>query len=157
MRQYLFGYDDIVADFVAKNTRATFEKYTAIGILEDGKLIAGVVYHNYMPEYKNIELSIFSTTPRWATKDAIKIILRYPFFQLKCRRVTAQVAARNDRALKFTQGIGFRKEGRVRLGYGNDDLIVLGMMYKEAKRWLNPAGNRYNGQEFTKTAASTRP
>ena len=44
--------------------------------------------------------------------------------------------ASNKRMLRLIYGLGFRKEGVIRQGYGREDMIVCGMVYKEAKRWL---------------------
>lgn len=141
MTQLVFGNDAIIAAWVAsKIPRMTGQTFPhgskAIGVTRRGAIIAGIVYHNYYPEYKNIEISMAADSPMWATREVITALLRYPFIQLGCRRVTTCTPIRNKRALKFNYGIGFKKEGVIRRGYGNQDMIICGMLRKEAERWL---------------------
>lgn len=139
MRWFVYGQDIAVAQWVSE--RIPHSNYpggfSAIGIAEDDKLIAGVIYHNWIKRYGNIEISMAADTPRWATPEALKRLLWYPFRELRCRRVTTCTPASNKRALRFNYGIGFQKEGRIRQGYGTEDMIIAGMTYSEAKKWLN--------------------
>ena len=137
MRWFVYGQDVAVGDWVHERIpHAEFGPYVAIGLAEDNTLIAGVVYHNYVPRYGNIEISMAADSPRWATPEAIGTFLRYPFGQLRCRRVTTCTPASNKRALRFNHGIGFQKEGVIRQGYGKEDMVLCGLVYREAKRWL---------------------
>lgn len=138
MRWFVYGHDKLVAKWVADRMPyvSEFNQCAAIGLAENKQLIAAVVYHNYIPDYGNIEISMAADTPRWATPEAIGTFLRYPFVQLRCRRVTTCTPAKNKRALRFNYGIGFKKEGVVRQGYGKDDLVVCGLLYREAKKWI---------------------
>lgn len=152
----MFGENALVAEWVSQritSINADFKNCVAIGVTKNGKLIAGVVYHNYFPDFKNIELSMAADSPMWATKDIIKALLQYPFIQLGCKRITTCTSARNKRALKFNYGIGFRREGVIRRGYGNHDMIICGMLRKEAERWLKTEKEEVNGQENTKSTA----
>lgn len=143
MRALVFGRDALVASWVGERIGAGFTNYAAIGLAEDGQLIAGVVYHNHNSTYGNIEISMAASSSRWATPEAIGAFLRYPFSQLRCRRVTTCTPASNKRALRFNYGIGFQKEGVLRQGAGREDLVICGMVYKEAKRWLKQKGLPY--------------
>src|SRR5579862_9033727 len=69
---------------------ADFGPATAIGVVsEDGRALGGVVFHNYQPRFRNIEVSFASETPRWLTRNLIRQLLAYPFDQLACQRLTA--------------------------------------------------------------------
>ena len=111
-----------------------FQNYAAIGWEEDGRLIAGVVYHDYLPKQKAITASI-AGEGRWATKRSLNGFFRYPFMQLQVNRITVCVRADNPRALDMDRRLGFVEEGRLRLGYGDADMIVFGMLKHEC-RWL---------------------
>ena len=64
MRWFVYGQDVAVGDWVHERIpHAEFGPYVAIGLAEDNTLIAGVVYHNYVPRYGNIEISMAATTP----------------------------------------------------------------------------------------------
>lgn len=139
MRWFVYGQDQAVADWVNKRIpHARFEQFSAIGLAEDDKIIAGVVYHNYIHVYGNIEISMAADSPKWATPESLRAFLSYPFTQLRCRRITTCTPASNKRALKFNYGIGFQKEGVIRQGYGKEDMIICGMVFREAKKWLKP-------------------
>lgn len=140
MRHFVFGRDQLVADWVkARIPHAeSFGAFSAIGLAENDWIIAGVVYHNYLKTYGNIELSMAADTPRWATPETLKVFLSYPFKQLRCLRVTTCTPQSNKRALKFNYGIGFQKEGVIRQGYGkSENMVICGLTYNEAKKWLN--------------------
>lgn len=137
----LTGADEYVARWVTQRLGITFEKFSALGVMLDKKIVAGVVYHNYIPDYKNIEVSMAADTPKWATKDHLHTLLDYPFSQLGCNRITTLTSVSNKRALKFNFGIGFKQEGLIRKGLGNEDMIVCGLLKEEAILWRN------NGQK----------
>lgn len=104
----------------------------AIGVIRDNTLVAGVVYSGFRPEQQDCEMTIAALTPRWASRQAISMLLAYPFKQLECRRVTARVRGDNERALRFDLGVGFKVEGRMRSWYEPGvDAIVLGMLAEE--------------------------
>lgn len=86
-------------------------EYAAIGVARNGEVIAGVIYHNFIPDYRGIEISMAATSPRWATRENIKALLAYPFEQLGCRWVMTCTPHTNERALKFNKGIGFVQRG----------------------------------------------
>lgn len=103
--------------------------------MKGAEVVAGIIYHNFIPEYKNIEISMVATNPRWATKKILNQLLSYPFNQLGCQRITTCIPSSNERAIKFNLGIGFRHEGTIRKGCGKEDMFVFGMLKTEAKRW----------------------
>lgn len=139
MRQLTYGKDELIANWVGQRTqygRFGDSPYTAIGVLYDGEAAAGVIYHNYQPTFGTIEMSIAADSPKWASRQVIGVLLRYPFLQLGCQRVTACVAAKNWESLEFNKRLGFQVEGYVRRGFGDDDLIVMGLLREEAEKWI---------------------
>jgi len=150
----LLGEDKIVGEFVKKHIPHLYlNSYTTIGILSDDKLIAGCVYHRNYADFGDIEMSIAAESPRWATKFNILALLDYPFNQLNCIRVTACSRGKNSRTRGFLEGIGFKQEGVIRRGFGDDDTIVYGMLKEEAGRWLNLGMG--NGKKSTKGSSGT--
>lgn len=133
----VYGADAQVAQWVAAHIRHVdnFDKVTAIGIAEDGKLIAGVVYHRFAQE--NIEMSIAATTPRWIGKGRLHALFYYPFAQLGCTRVTAQTPRGNKRARRMLEGLGFKLEGVMREAYPHQkDAFIYGLLKREC-RWID--------------------
>ncbi len=117
---------------------ADFGPATAIGVVsEDGDALGGVVFHNYQPRFRNIEVSFASETPRWLTRNLIRQILAYPFDQLACQRLTAITPKKARAARAFLDHFGFKREGVVRRGFGADDAVISGMLRREweQSRW----------------------
>jgi RimJ/RimL family protein N-acetyltransferase len=139
----VLGRDPEVADWVARRiphvgSGAAFGPCAAIGVeAEDGALLGGVVYSNWQPACRSIEASFASAAPRWLTRRIIGGILSYPFDQLDCQRITALTPRRAKAARRFLDAFGFRREGLVRLGFGDDDAVVSGMLRREweGSRW----------------------
>ena len=119
---------------------------TAMGIEHEGKLICAVLYFNYQPKHGDIEMSLVSDDPKCCNNKRITGFFRYPFTQLGCKRVTAQVEADNARCLRLLKFFGFKEEGVKRLGFqGKKDLILCGLLRDEFKwleepedQWLSP-------------------
>jgi RimJ/RimL family protein N-acetyltransferase len=127
----------------------------AIGVADkDDNLIGGVVFNNYQPQYRNIEVSFASIRANWLTPTLCTGILSYAFDQLGCNRITSLTPKRNRRARQFLQKFGFCHEGTIRYGYGNDHTIISGLL---ASEWAEHRFNRNRVNEQAKSAASTRP
>lgn len=124
------------------STRIGFKQgAVAIGVAKDGDLLAVFAFDNYHSGRDgnplNIECSLASISPRWVTRGILRAVFHYPFCQLKVQRVTTLIAASNARSVKFTVGLGFTIEGRVREALdGKEDLFVTGMIREESRRWL---------------------
>ncbi|MBP9694627.1 MAG: GNAT family N-acetyltransferase [Alphaproteobacteria bacterium] len=103
----------------------------AMSIMDDQKRIGAVVYHRYMGY--DCEMSIYTESPKWAQKGIIKRIFDYPFEQLNVRRVTSTIAVDNYKAQRLVQRLGFVKEGHLRLGFGDQDAILYGLLRNERR------------------------
>lgn len=68
-------------------------------------------------------------------KDAIKIILRYYFRELRYQKVTVYIYSFNERSMKLHESLGFKHEGRIRRAiYTNGnyyDEVIYGMTFEE--------------------------
>lgn len=140
----LFGADQEVAGWVASHIPSMmgegFGPCSAIGVAsETGEPIAGVVYHNHFPQYRNIELSVAAISPKWLTRPIITSLLRYPFVQLGVQRLTVVTPANRQTSVwRFLTKFGFKQEGLIRKGLGTQDAVVWGLL---ASEWRF---NRYN-------------
>lgn len=112
-----------------------FHDYGAIGLEENGRLIAGVVYTLYTGEHGNIMMHVASDgSRRWMTPAYLSACFRFPFVQMKCRRVTGLVRADNAAAQRFDEHLGFKREGVMRQACNDGmDLIVYGMLKEECR------------------------
>jgi RimJ/RimL family protein N-acetyltransferase len=111
----------------------------AIGIAENGELIAAIVFNNY--HWPNIECSIASSSGHWCSRRNLAAIFAYPFRQLACRRVGATTEATNQPVRQFLLRLGFCHEGLMRCAFpptpGNPEghAAVFGMLEAECA-WL---------------------
>lgn len=99
-----------VVPFVAKlaGCRPDFGNCRTLAVLDrDGKLVAGLVFHNWSPEYGVIEVSAAATTARWATRQVLNTALDYVFAH--CQMVVARIAEDNVPARRLWKGLGARE------------------------------------------------
>lgn len=88
-----------------------FGQYKALGVIHQDQMIAGCVYHNYLPQYDHCEISFAADTPKFATRKVILELLKVPFEQYECRTVTLTVPHTAERVKRFVSGIGFKRRG----------------------------------------------
>ena len=130
--KWLFGFDREIIEWVSQRLEnSAFGPAKAIGLAKDGKIIAGVVYHNYRLD--GIEMSIATEDKHWANRNTIRTFFAYPFEQLKCNRVTALVREDNIKSRDMVNRLGFVKEGCLRKALQNKDLYIYGMLKEECK------------------------
>lgn len=111
--------------------------YEAIGIVRDGRLIAGLLYTNWIPcrgGGGNVHMWAVGE-PGWMSKRSIAWMFAYPFLQLGCHRMTVTIDKRNRVARRITEKLGFKLEGVIREGLGpGKDMTVYGLLRSES-RW----------------------
>lgn len=143
MLDYVYGHDELVSHFVATlipHARRGFgPNVKAIGIIDDGALIAGLVYHNYDPEAEIIEISGAALPKKnWLTRGTIARMFQYPFLQCGCQMVVQRTPADDERLLGILASYGYTLITIPRL-FGRDrDGVVCSLTYED---WAN---NRFN-------------
>lgn len=105
----------------------------AIGLEQDGELIAGVLYEDF--NGANVLMHVAGTGRRWLTREFLHVAFWYPFEQLGCKRVTGIVPSVNADALRFDTHLGFQLEATLKDAYPGGDLLVL-VMRREDCRFL---------------------
>jgi RimJ/RimL family protein N-acetyltransferase len=131
--ELLYGCSDEVAGWVADQIPEVnngFQNATAIGVVSNGKLIAGVVYNEWQPEYQTMQLSIAATNPMWARPEIISGLLAYPFYQIDVFKCWMAIPSYNTKSLRMTDHVGFKKEGIMAHQYGKKRHAVLKRMFK---------------------------
>ncbi len=108
----IYGEDDYIAPWVSDKIpyAGDFGPCVTMGAESQGRLIAGFVYNDYQPQFGTIQLSMASISPMWARPETIKEVLRYPFEQLGCYKVWIAIMQGNEKMLKVTAHIGFKRE-----------------------------------------------
>lgn len=139
MLDIVLGLDDQVSKWVALRIDGlpNFGKCRTIGIHQDGRMLAGIVFHNY--DGNSIEISMAADDPRWCTRQIVRDVLGWPFKQLGVRRMQVTILKRNKKARKFVERLGFVYEGTGRKAApGGLDMCVYSMLKTEAERWTGP-------------------
>jgi RimJ/RimL family protein N-acetyltransferase len=137
-----FLIDDRLPDWIAARIDGmkadNLRRYAAtLGVVIGGELVAAMAVGG--KERGNVEITFAADSPKWATRDTIRRMMAWPFDQLDCHRVTTRIAASNKRAIRFNEGIGFRREGVIREGWGpGEDAVLLGLLRSEAPEWMRP-------------------
>lgn len=108
-----------------------FENAKGIGVLStSGNLICGVVYDQWKPEFKTMQLTIAADHPQWARKEIIRDLLSYPFIQLNIFKSWVAIPSDNEKSLKTVTHIGFTYDGTLQHQYGEGRHAIIGRMLK---------------------------
>jgi RimJ/RimL family protein N-acetyltransferase len=130
MLDYIFGHDEVVANFVAQLIpecrERGFGKCAAIGVInEEGKLVGGLVYRNWCPEVGTIEISGAAIPgTNWLSRRTVQIMYDYPFYQVGCQMVIKTTMADNAIVLRIMAAVGFSLHYIKRLGGRDRDGVV---------------------------------
>src|SRR6185369_9129290 len=105
MLRYVYGHDETVAQFVAQlipHAHGRTLTGKAIGVIDDeGKLIAGIVYHQYDPVAETIEITGAALPgSRWLTRETIQRMYQYPFEQLGVQMIVHRTPANTEHLLE---------------------------------------------------------
>lgn len=131
----LYGFDRAVARWAGERLGiADWGPCKTIGVMRDGELVAAAVFNQY--RHPNIEISFVTSSPRWATPKAVRAIMRYPFVQLQCKRLTSTTEAKNQRATAFLCRLGFTQEGYHPDALPTGDAVTFGLLARDAARWI---------------------
>lgn len=133
----LYGYDGVVSAWVANMIPhvTEFEKCAAIGVVRNDAIIAGMVYHDYQPEARTIQLSMAASSPRWAVREIIKGFLDYPFIQLGVYKVWTATPIGNIRAIRVNEKTGFKREAVLAHHFGpRNHAVICRMLAPEYER-----------------------
>jgi RimJ/RimL family protein N-acetyltransferase len=119
------------------------ENATAIGVESDeGGIMGLVAFHDWMPEYRTIQVSAVAEDPRWMrARAAFDLMWRYCWDVCKVDKIWSATPSKNVRALRFVQGLGFKREAVLERQFGDDDAVISRMFREE---WIQrkAAGSR---------------
>lgn len=125
--------------------RLTPEMSTPIGIVDGTgrRLLAVAIFHDYLREYGQIELTAVSVAhpARWCRPEIIAGLLHYPFRQAEARKLVCHIEVGNVPAERFAAGAGMTKEAVLRHHFAHKHHAgVWSMMAGEydRSRWAIP-------------------
>lgn len=131
-----YGQDSFVAQWVLDRIPSLqgypFGPCAAIAVVsEDGRMMAGVVFHDWQPVPRTMQISAAAVTPRWATQSIVRQLLAYPFMTCGVQKVWTAIEHGNIRAIKFNEGIGLLAEARLERHFGESDAVICRMFREE--------------------------
>lgn len=99
------------------------------------RIVAACLYRNYYGRDIELVIGVDNAGPLFGP-EALRFGFGYPFLQLGCRRVTANVASNNHKSKRLVERLGFKHEGTLRENVGEGiDMLVYGMLREEC-RWI---------------------
>ena len=116
----------------------------ALGLVKDGKIVAGVIYENWNKKSIFCHIAI---TGRM-TAQYLAIIFDYPFNQCGVDKIVVPIVSDNAKSIKLVENMGFSEECRLRDASPTGDIIFYTLLRKNC-RFLE---GKYHG----KISISTR-
>lgn len=105
-------FNEAVGDFVSSiiyGEPGRFERYCTLAVHDNGRLIAGVLYHHFHPGAGVIEMSAGSIDKRWLTRPVLKAMFAVPFDVLGCQLAVLRVSECNAVMLRIAKAYGFKE------------------------------------------------
>ena len=121
------------------------EKYCSMAVIENEKLIAGTLFHNWQPDSGVIELTSFSTEKRWLTRLVVRAMFDLPFRWLGCQLVILRVSERNIGMCRIAKRFGFSEFYIPRLRGRDEGEFIYTLSDDQWKE------SPYNGQASSKS------
>lgn len=122
--------DDRVIEFVCGTLGVNFfQGCTALGLEDDGKIVAGFLFNNHTTY--DIEITV-AGSPNSAAPAFLRRVGGYVFEELGCLRMTITTA--QEKIVELATRLGAQTEGRKRNHFGKGrDGIVLGILREDWK------------------------
>jgi RimJ/RimL family protein N-acetyltransferase len=121
----------LVAAWAGHRLNTSFrEPYLALGVLDSkDRLVGAVIYNDY--DACNVEMT--AVGPQAFRRHVAREIFSVAFDELKCRRISLTIPAKNTETLKRARKWGWVVEGTKRHYYDDDDAVILGMTRDECR------------------------
>lgn len=132
--KFIYGDDAFVAQWVKQrlpNAQHGFDKCVTIGVTQDDKLVAGIVFFDWFESWGNIYVAV-AGEGNWCNRRVLRCCYAYPFVQMQCKRVTVLISDNNRAAIDLVLRIGFQLEGIMR---GEPNCLVFGLLKQDAMKW----------------------
>lgn len=113
----------------------TPDNSTAIGLLKDGQLVAGVWYE----DYNKVSIMCHIAITGQMTPKYLNVIFDYPFVQLGVDKIVVPVLSDNEVSTKFVKNLGFEEKARLSDVSPDGDMVFF-VMSKDKCRFI---GERY--------------
>ncbi len=132
-------YREAVEEFQARLRTDSSRVWFGVVVKENDRLIGEAGLLRMFPAWRTTDLSlILGDRAAWRKgygSEAMELLLDYAFGYLNFHRVAIGVVGSNERALKFYEKVGFKREGIQRDGYYYDhryqDFVMMSILENE--------------------------
>jgi RimJ/RimL family protein N-acetyltransferase len=141
---YLYNSPVVISKWVSEHIPhchgRTFDHSKAIGVMDDDRLIAGIIYHNWEPEAGIIEISTAALPGSgWYTRETMAVMYQYPFHDLSLQMVIGRVKASDEALLRIMATIGYAFVLIPRFFGRHEDGVIATLTYED---WSTNKFNR---------------
>lgn len=109
---------------------------TVISRSEQDDLRGGVVYENYTGKGGTCVVHFAGFHDNWINRDLLWVGFHYPFVQMECNSIFAQVKSRNWNSRNVVAAMGYKEVILLPNVYPDDDMILY-RLYKEDCKYLD--------------------
>lgn len=105
-------FNEAVGNFVSNiiyGVPGRFSQYCSLAVLDEGVVIAGVLYHHFSPKDGVMEMSAGSLDKRWLTRPVLKAMFTVPFDLFGCQMAVLRVSEHNKPMLRIAKAYGFNE------------------------------------------------
>jgi len=137
MKRVVGHLSEIVGPWVCARTGGEFSPIgsSTIGLLdEDGTVVAGAVYDNF--NGTSICVHLAGEGRNWLNREFLRAGFRYPFDQLKVKKLLGLVPSTNMLARRFDEHCGFQLEAVVTEAAQDGADLLIYSMRRENCRFL---------------------
>jgi hypothetical protein len=127
--------------------------FEIVAIAKKGFPVGAVMYTNYRRE--SIEMAGAGDVNWLVRREDLRGIFAYPFVQLGCYTVIANVKRSNTRSRQFVEKLGFTTLGVIESGQGKSEDTVIHTMTRPQCKWLTPADQALVATRHISPALST--
>jgi RimJ/RimL family protein N-acetyltransferase len=135
MDSLVFDQKELVGAWVAQEVgqTASWGDFYAMGVVRDGRIIAGVVFNNY--NGSNATCHIAAPVFTRLLPELVRHSCKYAFEFCGLKRLTGMVPSNAPKILAFDKHLGFEEEFVMKDGARDADMHVL-VMWPDTCRWL---------------------
>lgn len=129
-------WDDRVAQWVSVRIWGKpdqFKACRAMGVFRGRDLVAGLVFHEWVPDAGTIEVSAAAADRRWLTRRVATEAMSYAFDLCGCQMVLARHTETNTPARKIWTALG-ADEIRIPRLFGRDEAGMVATLTDDAWR-----------------------
>lgn len=132
-------------DLIDQSLIKQYENCVCLGVVKNGALIGCVVFNDYNPQARTIELTMAAVDRSWVNFRLLEEIRRYCFDQLDLQMIVARTNTKNKHIIRILSNYGFDVFEIPRLFGQNDDGAFMTLTKEQSeKSKIGKRGKREN-------------